>query len=301
MTQSDAERRIRARLPLTRFLNAYLPLSIAQWVIEKSAEHVKLPNDVKREAVFADGVACEWLIPENSPSDKILLYLHGGGFIYGLTSLHIEMVANLAEKMGIKTLMVDYRLAPKHPFPAALDDCVRAYHWLLKEGFSASNIVVAGDSAGGNLTITTLMKLRDDDDKLPAAAACLSPVADLTNKETVFEKSYDAVLHPRAAKFMRESYVANNDPHHPFISPIFGDWHGLPPLLIHAGEDEFLRNDAVSIEALIKEAGGEVYLEIYPRMWHVWQLYLQLPQTKQSFDRIAQFLKSHLAIIRDSN
>ncbi len=123
-----------------------------------------------------EGVPAVWFIPQNSPQDKALLYLHGGGFIFGLSQPHLEMVAYLAQKLGLRTLVVDYCLAPEHPYPAPLDDCVTAYRWLLKQGLSARNIVVAGDSAGGNLTITMLMKLRDCGDRLPAAAACLSPV-----------------------------------------------------------------------------------------------------------------------------
>ncbi len=294
MTPSSAERTIRAGLPITRFLNAYLPLSVARWVIKRSAASVRLPADVTCEVVSADGVPCEWLIPQNSPKDQVLLYLHGGGFILGLTSLHLQMVAYLARKMGVRVLVVDYRVAPDYPFPAPLDDCVTAYRWLLKQGISAQNIVVAGDSAGGNLTITTLMKLRDSGEQLPAAAACLSPVADLTDRDELFKQVSDPLLHPRAARVANRSYVAHNDARDPLISPVFGDWRGLPPLLLHAGEDEVLRDDAVRIEDVAKEAGVDVRLEIYPRMWHVWQLHLTLPQAVQSLDDIAQFLTSHL-------
>jgi epsilon-lactone hydrolase len=277
-------------------MQAYLPLSVARWAEKRSAMRVSLPAGIIREVVSADGVPCEWLIPQNSPKDQVLLYLHGGGFVYGLTSVHRQMVAHLARKIDIRVLMVDYRLAPDHPFPAALDDCVTAYRWLLKQGFSAQNIVVAGDSAGGNLTITTLMKLRDSGDPLPVAAACLSPVADLTERDETFRGVHDPLLHPKASRIYRTSYVAHNDARDPLISPAFGDWHGLPPLLVHAGEDEMLRGDAVRIEELAKTAGVDVRLEIYPRMWHVWQLYLMLPEAVQSLDDIGQFLKSHLAI-----
>lgn len=294
MTASSAERSIRAGLPIIRFMNAYLPLSVTRWVIKQSAGRARLPAGVTREAVSADGVACEWLIPQNSPKDQALLYLHGGGFIMGLTSLHLEMVAYLAQKMNVRALMVDYRLAPEYPFPAALDDCVSAYRWLLKQGISAQNIVVAGDSAGGNFTITTLMKLRDSGDPLPAAAACLSPVGDMTDRTDLFKTVYDPILHPRAGKIYNRAYVAQNDARNPLISPVFGDWRGLPPLLVHAGEDEILRDDGVRIAELAKAAGVDVRLEIYPRMWHVWQIYPALPQTGESLDDIAQFLKSHL-------
>lgn len=296
MEISDTERKIRSALPFTRFITAYLPVSIAQWVIEKTASRAKLPVDIRRETVTADGVPCEWLIPDNSPPNKVLLYLHGGGFIYGVTSIHLEMVAYLAKQSGLRVLMVDYRLAPKYPFPAALDDCVTAYRWLLKQDFSPSDIAIAGDSAGGNLTLTTLMKLRDKGDTLPAAAVCLSPVGDLTNKQTAFKEDYDAVLHPKATKFMNQSYIANNNAHDPLISPILGNWHDLPPLLIHAGAEEILRDDAMRIEELATEAGIDIRVEVYPRMWHVWQLHLNLPEATQSLDNIAQFLKEHLMV-----
>jgi epsilon-lactone hydrolase len=296
MTVSSAERNIRALLPIIRFMNAYLPLSLARWVITQSAARVRLPAGITREAVSVDGVPCEWLIPQNSSKDQALLYLHGGGFVMGLTSLHLEMVAYLAQKLGIRVLMVDYRLAPEYPFPAALDDCVTAYRWLLKQGISAHNLVVAGDSAGGNFAVTTLMKLRDSGDPLPVAAACLSPVADMTDRSDVFGTVYDPVLHPRAARIYNQAYVAGKDARNPLISPVFGDWHGLPPLLVHAGDDEILRDDAVRIAELAKAAGVDVRLEIYPRMWHVWQIYRALPQTIQSLDDIAQFLKAHLGV-----
>ena len=232
MTLSSAERNVRASLPIIRFMNAYLPLSLMRWLIKQGVTRMHLPANVTRETVSADGVPCEWIIPQNSSKDQVLLYLHGGGFILGLTSLHLQMVAYLAQKMGVHVLMVDYRLAPEYPFPASLDDCVTAYRWLLKQGISAQNMVVAGDSAGGNFTITTLMKLRDSGDPLPAAAACLSPVADMTDRAELFRAVHDPILHPRAARIYNQAYVAHNDARNPLISPVFGDWHGLPPLLI---------------------------------------------------------------------
>ncbi len=196
--------------------------------------------------------------------------------------------------MGIRALMVDYRVAPDYPYPAPLDDCVTAYRWLMKRGIPAHHIVVAGDSAGGNLTITTMMRLRDQGEQLPAAAACLSPVADFTDKGNPPTRFKDPVLPSRAARLYGTSYLGHHDAHDPLISPVFGDWHALPPLLVHAGEDEILRADAVRVEELARAAGVDVRLEIYPRMWHVWQLYLTLPQAFQSLDDVAQFLKSQL-------
>jgi monoterpene epsilon-lactone hydrolase len=295
MTISFTERKIRASLPITRFMQTTIPLPVAHWLLKQGMARVRLDADVIRKAVTADGVPCEWIIPQNSPTDQVLLYLHGGGFVFGLTPPHLQMGAYLAKKMGMRILMVDYRTAPDYPFPAALDDCVTAYLWLLNQGVVAQNIVVAGDSAGGNLTITMLMKLRDGGNSLPAAAACLSPVTDLTTKDNLRQGFKDPLLSPKAVKFYNQSYVGDNDAHHPLISPVFGNLRGLPPLLVHAGEDEILRDDALHIASLAEAVGVDVRLEIYPRMWHVWQLSLTLPQAIQSLDDIAHFLKAQLA------
>lgn len=291
---TEAERKARSALPITRLITAYMPVWFAQWVIPRTTANMALSDGITRQPVSANGVACDWLIPDNSPKDKVLLYLHGGGFIFAASTLHYDMVAHLAKMMGVRALMVDYRLAPKHPFPAALDDCVSAYQWLLTQGFSSENIVIAGDSAGGNLTLTTVMHLRDNGESLPAATACLSPVGDLSKRDNTSQIPYDTVLHPKAAKFMAQSYVADNDASQALISPLFGDWQGLPPLLIHVGEEERLRSSAVDIAKKARDAGVDVRLEIYPRMWHVWQITPDLPQTKHSLDDIAQFLISAL-------
>lgn len=291
-----AERRVRAGLPMIRFLQAHVPLSASNWLLKQSLVYVRLDAGVMREAISAAGVPCQWIIPENSHPDRVLLYLHGGGFVLGLTPLHLRMGAYLAQKMSFRILMVDYRLAPDHPFPVPLDDCIRAYRWLLEQGTPAQDIVIAGDSAGGNMTIAALLKLRDDGDPLPAAAACLSPVIDLAGQEKLEKEFKDPLLPPKAMRFYSESYVGNSDPFAPLISPAFGDLRGLPPLLVHAGEDEILLDDAIRLVSLAKAAGVEARLEIYPRMWHVWQLNLSLPQAEQSLDDIAQFLGARLGV-----
>jgi acetyl esterase/lipase len=257
---------------------------------------VHLGAGVNRQAVSADGVPCEWIIPQNSRPDQVLLYLHGGGFVFGLTPLHLKMGAYLARETAMRVLMVDYRLAPDHPFPAALEDCVAAYRWLRQHDIPAQDTVVAGDSAGGNLTLTTLMKLRASGSALPAAAACLSPVTDLTPNHKRREGFKDPLLPGKAMKLYSQSYLGDHDGHDPLISPVFGDLRGLPPLLVHAGEDEILREDAIRIANRAESMGVDVRLEIYPRMWHVWQLYLALPQAVQSLDDVAQFLTSHIRV-----
>src|SRR5512140_940460 len=145
MNPSSIERRIRAQLPFVRVLQVYIPLPVANWLNKQGAKRARLPADVEREHVSVEGVPCDWIVPQGSREDQVVLYLHGGGFVFGQTPLHISMVAYLAKKIGIRSLMVDYRLGPRYPFPAALDDCATAYRWLLKQGFSARNIVLAGD------------------------------------------------------------------------------------------------------------------------------------------------------------
>jgi acetyl esterase/lipase len=287
---SSGEQNLRKFLPVARLMLAYVPLPVMRWV--QTAVPFRLPAGVTRETVVADSVRCEWLIPENSRTDQVLLYLHGGGFVYGVTNLHREMVGQLARLTGLRTLMVDYRLAPEFPFPAALEDCIMVYRWLLRQGIDAQNITLAGDSAGGNLTLTTLIKLRDEGDLLPAGAACLSPATDLTVRHEL-ERLHDPVLHRRALYAFREAYVADHDCTDPLLSPVYADLHGLPPLLIHAGEDEVLCADAIRIAELAQQAGVSARVEVYPRMWHVWHLYhATLPQAKHALEDIAQFLKA---------
>jgi len=293
MTKPIAERLIRAGFPLARLMQNHVSLAPSNWLMRQSLRLLRLGDDLRRETVSADGVPCVWLIPDGSPVDKVLLYLHGGGFAFGLSSLHLQLGAYFAREMGTRVLFVDYRLAPQHPFPAALDDCAAAYHWLLAQGIPSRGIVVAGDSAGGNLTLTLLMKLRDAGDPLPAAAACLSPVADLSQVK-VLPGYKDPLLPPRAMLRYTAAYVGDHDPRDPLISPAFGRWDGLPPLLIHAGEDEILRDDAIQVRTLARAAGVDVRLEIFPRMFHVWQLYPALPAARQSRAEIAAFLSSHL-------
>jgi acetyl esterase/lipase len=296
MTILPVERRVRAGLPVVRFMQSYVPLPVANWLIRQGVASLRLDDDIALETMSAGGVPGWWIIPPDSPPDRALLYLHGGGFVFGVSPLHLQMGAYLARKMGMRILMVEYRLAPKYPFPAALDDCATSYRWLLDQGIPARHIVLAGDSAGGNLAITLSLQLRDGGDPLPAAAACLSPVTDLTGDRE--QQAYkDPLLPPRAMRRYSRSYVADHDARNPLISPVFGDLRGLPPLLIHAGEDEILCADAVRIIQLAQAAGVDARLEIYPRMWHVWQLNLELPQALQSLDDIACFLGSRVGLL----
>lgn len=294
MTISPVERKARARLPMLRLMQTLIPLPTARWLIERGLARERLNPGITREEVDADGVTCHWVIPENFLAEPVLLYLHGGGFVFGLTPQHLRMGAVLAQKLGFRVLMVDYRLAPEHPFPAALEDCLKVYGWLLEQKFAARNTVVAGDSAGGNLTLAMMLKLRDSGRALPAAAACLSPASDLTGKSRQRSEFVDPLLPSRAVQFYTRSYLGNRDARDPLISPMYGNLQGLPPLLVHVGGDEILREDAVRLVDKAASAGVYVRLEIFPRMWHVWQINLELPQAAQSLDGVADFFKTNL-------
>jgi monoterpene epsilon-lactone hydrolase len=299
MTISPAEKKLRRGLAVMRFTLGYTPMSLLTRLLRLESRQVTLPAGVRREVIDADGVPGEWLIPEQGSQAHVLLYLHGGGFVFGWTNMHRKMVSHLAQQMGMRALAVDYRLAPKHPFPAALDDCVTAYQWLLKQGFAPERIAIAGDSAGGTLTLTSLLKLRADGMPLPAAGVCLSPATDLATPQ---DASHDLLLHPRAVDYFMRSYIADHDPRDPLLSPVYADLGGLPPLLIHAGGDEFLRGDAERIAAQARQAGVDARLEVFPRMWHVFQLnYADLPQGEQALEDVSQFVRQHVGLVASTS
>lgn len=291
---SRYEQQVRMILPLVRFMQHRVPLGISKKLLKNSVARLNFGQQISRETLQVNGVSCQRLVPENCLTDRVLLYFHGGGFVFGLSAMHVKMGAYLAQKMSTSVLMVDYRLAPAYPFPAALEDCLKTYRWLLAQGIPAQNIVLAGDSAGGNLAITSMMSLRDEGSPLPAAAACLSPAVDLVTKTGDEDQINDPLLSPQAIKFYSKSYTDTEDAKNPLISPVYGDLTGLPPLLVHAGEDEMLRADAVQLVDLARACGVEARLEVYPDMWHVWQLFMELPQAVKSLDEIAGFLVSHL-------
>jgi len=295
-SSKSVENKARRRLSATRSIQGIISKSNVSMLnnqLKKQVDKYKFTDGTAREKIIANGVSCEWLIPAEIVSEDVLLYIHGGGFVMGITPGHLQMTANLAGKMKIRALMIDYRLAPQYPFPAALEDCITVYNWLLTQ-ISPNNIVIAGDSAGGNLAITTLLKLRELNIPFPVAVASLSPAVNLVPKANYKEGYKDPLLHPKAAEFFNVSYLGNEDPKNPLLSPFFADLSGLPPILMHIGEDEMLLDNAVLLFNSAKETGADVIYKVYSGMWHVWQLYPELSQTEQSLNEIADFLLSYL-------
>jgi monoterpene epsilon-lactone hydrolase len=255
------------------------------------------PAGTQTIAVDAGGVAAVRIITRASRSDRHVLFLHGGAFVTGSSSLYRHLTWRLVNAARARLLSVDYRLAPEHPFPAALDDAVAAYRWLLADGADPRQVAVMGDSAGGNLAFAMLLKLRDEGLPLPGAAVGLSPWLDLALESPSLKANAEAdpmLNADEAPKFVRY-YLAGADPRMPYASPLYGDLSGMPPALIQVGSDEILRDDAVRMADRLRAAGCRAELEIWPRMPHVWHLFATvLPEARRAIERLGTFLQSRL-------
>ena len=271
------------------------PLERYRAMMKREGRLFKPPRDVNIQPVMAGDVPAEWLIPPEATPRSVILYLHGGAWTLGWTNIHRRMVAHLCRAAACRALAVDYRLAPEHPFPAALEDCLGAYRWLLKGGSLPGDMVIVGDSAGGNLTLATLMSLRDAGDPLPAAAVCISPATDLEGTGESFWTKKDPLQTPEFVLAMVRHYASGQDLRSPLLSPHYGDLRGLPPLLIHAGGDEMFLSDATRLADKARAAGVDVSLVVWPRMWHVWHLLApSLPEARQAIDAIGAFVRERL-------
>ena len=264
---------------------------------EQKAAQYPLAPDVSCEACNLDGVPAEWISAPGAAADRILLYFHGGGYYRGSINTVREMVSRISRVSGMRGLAIDYRLAPEHPFPAAVDDALTAYRWLLANRYNPRHLAVGGDSAGGGLTIALLVALRDQGEPLPAAGVCLSPWVDLTQSgESYITK---ATEDPSITKAYLDQYAAvylqGADPRTPLASPLFADLHGLPPLLIQVGTAEVLLDDALRLARKAQEAGVTVELEQWQDMVHVWQNNgPTLPEGQDAVRRIGAFLRKYL-------
>lgn len=266
-----------------------------EYAVNIEQKRFPLPEDVETRIVDAGGVPAEWQTVPGARRDRVLLYLHGGGFIMGSPNSHRLLTVELGEATKIRVLSVDYRLAPEHPYPAPLEDCVTVYNWLLSTGIAPKNIVIAGDSAGGNLTLTTLLRLRDDGTPLPAGAVCLSPGTDLAGvDESFFENAEtDPILADIGLFWWIPAYLAGADPSDPLVSPIYADLRGLPPLLIHVSTCEMLYSASTRLAERAKAAGVDVTLETWDDMPHVWHAFglHDLTESKEAIARIGEFVK----------
>ena len=258
---------------------------------EKSTKYIPLPRGIVCEEVQVKGLSSEWITPP-SASRGVMLYLHGGAYSLGSVAVHRDLIARLAVSTQRKALAINYRLAPEDPFPAALEDVLAAFNWLLEQGVPAQKIVIAGDSAGGGLTLAALVSLRDSGRPLPCAAVCFSPWMDLTLSGSSFIKNakVDLILGAERLKKFARVYAGDHDLSHPMLSPLFADLQGLPPVLIQAGSAEVLLDDSVRTAEKIRSTQGRVDLQIWDGMFHVFQMFSFLPEAARALEKVAEFL-----------
>ena len=259
------------------------------------ARHEPTVPGVKLTKLKVGDVPCEWVMTPDADPDVRLLYLHGGGWVSGSGGNYLPLAAEISLAARCVVLLPDYRLAPERPFPAGLDDCVAAYQWLVVNGPSgpsaAKATFIGGDSAGGNLTLATLLALKDRRLPLPAGGIAISPATDFTLTSQALKSVYDPIISSRTMPEFRDCYLPKTDPRQPLASPLFGDYRGLPPLLIQLGQHEMLRDDAIRVTKKARADGTPVTLEIWPGMVHVFQI-RGLPESREAIQRIGKFVKS---------
>jgi monoterpene epsilon-lactone hydrolase len=256
-----------------------------------------LPDDVLITAVTAGEVPAYWLTGPGTGTGRVLLFLHGGGYQFGSLRSHGELAARLGRASGMRVLFPEYRLAPEHRFPAAIDDVLAAWHWLrTDQDLSAASITAAGDSAGGGLAVALLVALRDAGEALPAAAALMSPHVDLTSSgASMTERAdQDPIFTPAALRQMASDYLAGADPTTPLASPLFASLAGLPPLLVQTGTAELLLSDSERLATAAAQAGVDVTLQLGEGLPHVYQITLDTPEAAEATEQIAQFLRARV-------
>ncbi|KUL94526.1 alpha/beta hydrolase [Bosea sp. WAO] len=265
--------------------------------LERLTARYEMPADVALEGVDANGVRAEWTSTPAADPARVIMFLHGGGYVSGSIKSHRHMIAQAGREAGTRTLALDYRLAPEHPFPAALDDALTGYRFLLSQGFMPENIVIAGESAGGGLAIATLVSLREAGTALPACAWCSSPWTDLEMSGATMQTkaAVDPLIQRPYLQELAAAYLHGRDPRMPMVSPIFADLHGLPPLLIQVGSDETLLDDAIRLAGVAAAADVRTTLQIWPHMIHAWHLfYTQLADGRRALAEMGAFVRATL-------
>ena len=258
------------------------------------ADIAPVDRHVEITQIEANGVAAEWHQPQGAPTDRALLYLHGGAWMIGSPAMYRAYVSRLAQLTQTNALVVDYRLAPEHPFPAGLDDCLASFDYLAGMGVEPHKIVVAGDSAGGNLTLALLVARRDRGLPLPVA---ISPATDLSGVGESYDSraDVDPFFGHQELGHVSEYYAVDHPLDEPLISPLQADLQGLPPLLIHVGDHEVLLDDSICFADKARAAGVEVTLKVWPEMFHVFQIFEPLlPEAREANREIAAFMQEHI-------
>jgi len=254
----------------------------------------KAADDIGVENVTVAGRAAEWIKAPGSQSGRAILYLHGGGYVMGSPNTHRSLAGEISRAAQAAVLLIDYRLGPEHPFPAAVEDGVASYRWLLEQGFAPHSLAIAGDSAGGGLVVATLVSARNQGLPMPAAAVPISPWSDMTcsNESYKTRAEADPLVGSGGIGDMARLYLQGADPKDPLASPNFASLRSLPPLLIHVGKDEVLLDDSIKLDQKAKADGVNSTLEIWEDMIHVWHAFHpMLPEGKQAITRVGEFLR----------
>jgi monoterpene epsilon-lactone hydrolase len=261
---------------------------------EQMASLMPATPDIQRESVSAGQVAAEWLAAPKTDASRVVLYLHGGGYVLGSLNTHRDLASRISRAAQARVLLIDYRLAPEHPHPAAVEDATACYRWLLSQNVKPARITIAGDSAGGGLTVATLVALRDAGTELPAAAVCLSPWVDLEGigESMTTKVAEDPMVQRDGLQKMAAAYLAGQSPRTPLAAPLYADLSGLPPLLIQVGTAETLLDDSTRLAERARKAGVRVTLDSWQDMIHVWQAFAPiLPEGQQAIEGIGKFVR----------
>ena len=279
----------------------FLNVDVSQGPIEGMRRTYERINDefspdegTNFERLSAGGVPAEMISRDDSDPSRVTIYVHGGGFVIGSVRTHRVLMSKLASASGAKVLGLEYRMAPENPFPAAVEDTIAAYRWLLSQGYGPGKISIAGDSAGGGLVVSALVSLRYLGEPMAGAGWCISPWVDfegLGNSMTS-NAEVDPVVAKEGLEFMAGLYLGNRDRRTPLGAPLYADLHGLPPMLVQVGGDETLLDDSTRLTDKLKEAKVPVDLEVWDDMFHVWHAFAPiLPEGQRAIDRAGAFIK----------
>ena len=283
----------------SRLVHSDRPINVEKFRANQDATARALPNQVVGSMVDAAGVPAEMQKPDGATDENLIVYFHGGGYVGGSIASHRNLTGHLALHSGCRVLSVEYRLAPEHPHPAAVEDAVTSYKWAVAQGYEPGKIALAGDSAGGGLTAACLLALRDQDIQPPAAAMMISPWLDMgfTGKSMVANEGHDSSISAMGMPRIRELFLGDAPINDPLASPLDADLEGLPPLLIQVGDEEVLLSDSQRFAERANDAGVHVELRVWPEMFHVWHACVGLFQeAADAIDEMVEFVKPRVQL-----
>ncbi len=284
----------------TRFaFNESTPLSTLRTLVNQFGRLVAPPAGVELQEGEVDGIPYDFWTPQNLEPGRILLYSHGGGYIMFSRRTHRSLAARLAQEFAAQAIVYDYRLAPEHQFPAAIEDALMVYKYVLRAGYDPKKVIFAGDSAGGGITFALMLAARHEGLPLPGLAIGISPWVDMTLSGISMRENADTdvMLTPTVVEHFRKKYLGSGDPKHPYVSPLFADLKGLPPVMLQAAGDEILRDDSVSFAAALRKAGVNVELDVWPGLFHVFELaWRWLPESEEAIVKIGDFVRRHFLL-----